>query len=725
MGAKSGFRRPENRAGAFLRIAPLLLIVFLSLAAAPPASPQKKQNDKQKIDKTYQEWLDRDVVYIITSDERKEFLKLASNDARDKFIQDFWEIRNPNPGSPENSYKNEIYERIAYANAHFGAGANEEGWRTDRGRTYITLGPPQQKEVHYAAANMFPLEIWFYNYNHPALPPAFYIMFYKHEGFGDFRFYSPFVDGPDKLVSGTEYINDYQGSIQAIQESVGPLVARLSQSLIPGEPVDPSQGRPGLSSDAMLATVKGLANNPFTRDDINRRRAMFGTVSARLLIPGQNLDVATLPVRDSRGVTRVDYAMRFRLPSDITIEPVAGGRYSYNLQAQVRVYDAEKNNRLIFSQDENVKDIVDQQQFNEMKDRRVGYEGTLPLPPGKFHIEFVLTDWKNKKALQADKDVVVPEIDPNGVTIAGVLPFSAVKPAEPGMEDIAPFTLGGLTFTPLGTNPLTLTEDQQIKIAYQIWARPQDPANYAGQKMTVEYAVGRPALAGASSSISEDIAKDQFDPSGSLVSGKQLPAADRPPGAYLLSVAINQPGQPGQPGASQRASSTLPFSILPIGEKPDVWDFTAPTLQKDVETGVVDRERGLCLLEQGKADEARQWFRRALARNHADEISRARLVEAYYARKDYAAIESLYKDAGITDESDAGTLLRIAEAFDHTSGTSDAISIVESALPAHEEDGTLYMALAGYYRKAGDAKKAADAEAKGKKLLAPAEAPSH
>lgn len=718
MGDKSVFRRLENAGRAFAAIAPLLFLILLSLAAAPPASSQKKPNDKQKLEKSYQEWLERDVVYLITGDERKEFLRLPSNEARDKFIQDFWEVRNPNPGSPENAYKNEIYERIAYADSHFGAGANEEGWRTDRGRTYITLGPPQQKEVHYSAANMFPLEIWFYSYSHPALPPAFYIMFYKHEGFGDFRFYSPFVDGPDKLMSGTEYINDYQGSIRAIQQSVGPLVAQVSQSLIPGEPVDPSQGRPGLSSDAMLATVKGLANNPFTRDDINRRRALYGTVSARLLIPGQNLDVATLPVRDSRGVTRVDYAMRFRQTSDITLEEVSGGHYSYNLQAQVRVYDAEKNNRLIFSQDENVHDTVDQQQFNEMKDRRVGYEGTLPLPPGKFHIEFVLTDWKNKKALQADKDVIVPEIEPNGVTIAGVLPFSAVKPADPAIADIAPFTLGGLTFVPLGTNPMTLTEDQQIKIAYQIWARPQDPANYAGQKMTVEYAVGRPAIAGASASITEDIPKDQFDPSGSLVNGKQLPPVDRPPGAYLLSVAINQPGAP------QRASSTLPFSILPAGEKPDVWDFTAPTLQKDVETGVVDRERALCLIEQGKEDEARQWFRRALARNHADEISRARLIEAYYARKDYAAIQSLYKDAGITDDSDAGTILRIAEAFDRTGGTSNALSLVESALPAHQDDGTLYMAVAGYYRKTGDAKKAADAEAKGKKLLAPSSSPA-
>ncbi|HXC31269.1 MAG TPA: GWxTD domain-containing protein [Verrucomicrobiae bacterium] len=702
------FRHAPRIAGT----AVLLVLGLLSLAAVPPAHAQKQKKAKKPgLDKSYNEWLDRDVAYIVTSDERKEFLKLTTNETRDKFIEDFWEIRNPNPGSPENTYKDEIYRRIAFADANFGSGANEEGWRTDRGRAYITLGPPQQKEVHYAASNMFPFEVWFYSYSHPSLPPAFYIMFYKHEGFGDFRFYSPFVDGPDKLMSGTEYINDYQGSIQAIQESVGPLVAQLSQSLIPGEPVDPSQGRPGLSSDAMLATVKGLANNPFTREEINQKRALYGVVSARLMIPGQNLDVATLPLRDARGVTRVDYAMRFREPSDITLEAVSEGHYAYNLQAQVRVYDAEKNNRLIFSQDQNVHGTMDQQEFNDMKGRHVGYEGTLPLPPGKFHIEFILTDWKNKKALQADKNVTVPEIDPAGVTIAGVLPFSAVRAADPATQDIAPFTLGGLTFTPIGTNPLTYTEDETVKIAYQIWARPQDPANYAGQKMTVEYVVGRPALAFPPAVVSEELEKTQFDPSGSLVNGKQLPPRDRPPGAYLLSVAIDQPG------TLQRASSSLPFSVLPAGERSDVWDFTAPTLEKDVETGVVDRERGLCLLEQGKTDEARQWFRRALVRNHDDEISRARLVEAYYNRQDYAAIQSLYKDAGVSDNSDSGTILRIAESLDKTNATSDAIALVESSLTSRGGDGDLYMALAGYYRKAGDAKRAADAEAKGKALL--------
>jgi GWxTD domain-containing protein len=723
MGAKPELRRPPITRRIVCVVAPLLVLFALIPFTVRPVAAQKQ---KQKVEKNYKEWLDRDVAYFITKEERDAFLKLKSDDERDQFIQNFWELRNPNPGSEDNKFKDDVYERIAYANAHFGAGANEEGWRTDRGRAYITLGPPQQKEVHYNAANVFPLEVWFYSFNHPSLPPFFYLMFYRHEGFGDFRFYSPFIDGPDKLTTGTEYINNRQGSIKAIQDSLGPLVAHLTQSLIPDEPIDPNADRPSLQSDTMLATIKGLANNPFTKQDLDRRRAMIGNVSARILIPGQNLDVATLPLRDSRGLTRLDYAMRFRQPSDITFEERSDGRYFYNVQAQVRVYNADKNDRLIFTHEENLTDTIDKQQFDDMKNRRVGYEGTLPLPPGKFRLEFVLTDAKNKKALQAQKDVVVPEIGATGVAIGGVIPYSAVRQADPASADLTPFTLAGLTFVPLGTNPLTLAPDEPIQIAYQIWSRPQDPAHYADEKMTVEYGVGRPAVAGAAAVLSEDIAKDQFDATGSLVNGKKLPLLGQPPGAYMLSVSVNQSGA-GQSGAGQKAFSTLPFSVLPGITTPEVWDLTDPMLQKDFSSGAVDRERALCLLEQGKSDEARAWFRRALARNHADDISRSRLVEAYSARNDNAAIQSLYKDAGITEATDPTTILRIASALaaiDQTTGVQDAISLLDSALRTRQENGALYLALAGYYRKAGDAKKAADAEAKGKPLLGVAPSPT-
>src|SRR3989441_11450242 len=203
-----GFRRDAagmnglRHLRAVFRMAIVLLAAIL-FACSGICFGQKKQ----KLEKNYRNWLERDVAYIITKDEREAFLKLTTDEARERFIEIFWEIRNPSPGSPTNTYKDEIYQRIAFANARFGIGSGAEGWRTDRGRTYITLGPPQQKQVYRNSANLYPMEIWFYSAANPALPPFFYVMFYQREGSGDYRFYIPYTDAPDKLATGVEAIN--------------------------------------------------------------------------------------------------------------------------------------------------------------------------------------------------------------------------------------------------------------------------------------------------------------------------------------------------------------------------------------------------------------------------------------------------------------------------------------------------------------------------------------
>jgi GWxTD domain-containing protein len=373
----------------------LLVVLGLCLGADLTCAGQ----GKKKLDKQYKEWLERDVAYIITRDERDVFVRLSSDEERDKFIQDFWEIRNPIPGSPDNSYKDEIYQRIAFADSRFGAGSNKEGWRTDRGRTYITLGAPAQKQVFRAAANLRGIEIWFYSNANPSLPSFFYVMFYDKDGAGDYRFYSPCFDGPDKLVTGVEAVNSVPNALHLISDSVGADIARISLSLIPGEPMDMSNPTVSLESDTMLAILKGLADQPANRDDIKRRRAMRQIVTSSLVFEGRNLDIIILPVRDSRGLTRVDYAIRLRNPSDLTVTP-NGDLLSYSLEVQVRVF--AENHKLIFTQQKPITDKFDKRQYASIKDKAFSYNGMLPLPPGKYRLVFQLTDWNKPKCFRSD-----------------------------------------------------------------------------------------------------------------------------------------------------------------------------------------------------------------------------------------------------------------------------------------------------------------------------------
>jgi len=144
----------------------------------PLTESQKKQKAKalqKELSKTYKKWLDEDVRWIITDEERAAFKQLSNDDERDQFIEQFWLRRDPTPDTEENEFKEEHYRRIAYANEHFASGI--PGWKTDRGRIYIMYGPADSMETHPTGGfyvrpasegggetSTYPFETWNYRY---------------------------------------------------------------------------------------------------------------------------------------------------------------------------------------------------------------------------------------------------------------------------------------------------------------------------------------------------------------------------------------------------------------------------------------------------------------------------------------------------------------------------------------------------------------------------------
>lgn len=142
------------------------------------AGKAKHKNDsqlKKELDSQYKKWLDEDVIYIISPEERHSFLQLSTNEEREQFIEAFWQRRNPDPDSAENTFKEEHYRRIAYANEHYASGI--PGWKTDRGKIYIMWGPPDEVDAHPTGGNWdrpmdqgggstttYPYEDWRYRY---------------------------------------------------------------------------------------------------------------------------------------------------------------------------------------------------------------------------------------------------------------------------------------------------------------------------------------------------------------------------------------------------------------------------------------------------------------------------------------------------------------------------------------------------------------------------------
>jgi GWxTD domain-containing protein len=123
------------------------------IAQAPVQPPVMKKDSSLEpptaageLPSPYRKWLNEDVAYIITDRERAAYRNLQTDEEREQFITQFWLVRDPTPGTIENEFKEEHYRRIGYANEHFST--QIPGWKTDRGRVYITYGPPDEIDDH-------------------------------------------------------------------------------------------------------------------------------------------------------------------------------------------------------------------------------------------------------------------------------------------------------------------------------------------------------------------------------------------------------------------------------------------------------------------------------------------------------------------------------------------------------------------------------------------------
>lgn len=159
-------------------LAASILVTGVSFSFGQIEDPNQKERKvltESSVKKIYKKWMTEDVAYIITADEKKAYNKLTTDEERENFIENFWRRRDPDPDTEENEYRDEYFERIAYANEKFASGI--PGWKTDRGRIYITFGKPDGIESHPSGGSYerpsyegggstttYPFETWFYRH---------------------------------------------------------------------------------------------------------------------------------------------------------------------------------------------------------------------------------------------------------------------------------------------------------------------------------------------------------------------------------------------------------------------------------------------------------------------------------------------------------------------------------------------------------------------------------
>ena len=633
--------------------AALIAIALLSLLSTVQA-----QKRKEGLSAQHAKWLEEEVPYIITEEERKAFLRLSDDKSREQFIEDFWAIRNPVRSAGPNSYKEEHYRRVEYANEHFGRQSNTAGWRTDMGRAWILFGKPVSQTRFIGLGQVYPAELWFYSntIGDPALPEFFYLLFFMPGDIGEYRFYRPYLDGPMQLVRGSQF-NSNKNVFDFLSNYGGDL-ARAAFTLIPNDPIDTQTYKPIMTSDMLVSRIQNLANDSYSVSRIRQLRSLHESVRSFFLVADQRpLDLGSVVITDPSGLSWIDYSVSVDVP-ELGI-PAADNQnlnivLSYQLKSEsgdVIVEDVQQRTYPAFEATDG------QKRFKPFQ-----IAGRIPVIPGKYRLDVELHQNDTGKSFHGFQNLVVSGTD--AVSISGPLLVSSVEQvAKP--DGATPFQYFGSQFHPAARRQFTA--ESQCRVLLQLTA-PAPSADYE-----IEYVLAHTQLRDARRTITETVHALQFR-NGRLLESKAFPLAGLAEGDYRLVVNVRRMDNPDVVAASTNTGFRL------VANAAEAALYFDPNTRKLAQPGVASYIRALAALAQKDQVAATAYLRQAVDQNPANLFADTHLVDLYFRLKQYSDITRLYDKLGIMPfENSAEALVQISLSLWNQGDQRRAREVLQSA----------------------------------------------
>src|SRR6202041_2407467 len=401
-------------------------IAYAQGEAQSPQNPPSDQNSakkakqraksdkelKKELDSQYKKWLDEDVVYIISPEERSAFLHLATNEEREQFIEQFWQRRNPDPDSADNTFKEEHYRRIAYVNEHFSSGI--PGWKADPGRIYIMWGPPDEIESHPSGGSYnrpssegggetstYPFEDWRYRYL---------------EGIGEnveLEFVDPTMTGEYKLTtdpSEKDALLYVPGAGLTQLESMG-----LASKNDRFNNTDGTHLAPGLGGGSPETL------NEFTRLEL------YSKINQAPPVKFKDLE-AVVTSRLVRDQIKFQYRTDFlRITSDTVLVPITvqiptkqlsftqkNGVESANVNLFGRI--TSLSGRIVNTFEDTVRRDVPTASLQQSLATASIYQKAIPLSPGLYRLDIVLKDTNNGNVGVVNTRLAVPRFEDDSLS---------------------------------------------------------------------------------------------------------------------------------------------------------------------------------------------------------------------------------------------------------------------------------------------------------------------
>jgi len=500
--------------------------------SAKKSGKQKAKSDKElrkELDSQYRKWLDEDVVYIISPEERSAFLHLATNEEREQFIEQFWQRRNPDPDSADNTFKEEHYRRIAYANEHYSSGI--PGWKADRGRIYIIWGAPDEIDSHPAGGtynrpsqegggetSTYPFEDWRYRYL---------------EGIGE----NVELEFVDPTSSGEYHLTVDPSEKDALLNVPGAGLTQL-ESLGLASKTSRFNNTDGTHDAASLGVTPETANE-FTRLEL------YSKIQQAPPVKFKDLE-AVVTSRLVRDQVKFDYRFYFlRITSETVLVPITVQIPTRQLSFQEKsgVDSATVNlfgristlsGRIVQTFEDTVKRDVPAALLQQAQSVPSIYQKAVPLSPGLYRLDIVLKDVNNGNVGVVNTRLAVPRFEDDHLSSSSLILADQISPVSAKDIGLGQFVLGDVKVRPKLDAAFGAADGMGVFL--QIYNLKVDDKTHKSDA-SVQYRVMKDKA--TEPVLKFDIPKDKLPEHGEeLTLENIITLGSLTPGAYKLEVAV-------------------------------------------------------------------------------------------------------------------------------------------------------------------------------------------
>jgi len=502
--------------------------------AKPLTEKQKKKKAaqlKKELESPYKKWLNEDVAYIITDEERAAFKRLQTDEEREQFIEQFWLRRDPTPDTVENEFKEEHYRRIAYANEHFASGI--PGWKTDRGRIYIMYGPPDEIDDHSSGGfyerppeegggetSTYPFQDWRYRYI---------------EGIGNnviIEFVDPTMSGEFHMTmdpSEKDALLYVPGAGLTLMEQLGMSDKTQRFNNTDGTHLGvPFGGQPESMNEFNRLEQFAKLQQPPQIKYKDLEADVYSRISYNILPMKVRTDF--FPITDASVLTNVTVQFDNK---DLQFTNKDGVEKAIvHIQGSV----TSMTRRIISTFEEEVTVDSPKEMLQAYAARKSIYQKTVPLAPGTYRLRVIVKDVIGGNLNHYEEALTVPRMDPDKITPSSLVLADLMERVPDKSIGTGQFVIGDWKVRPRMDD--VFKRDETMGIYFKVYNLGSDEATHKPDGEITWEVLKKGSGEKLFPDFTEELSQIPDASSSQVTVKKLLPLKSLAPGQYTLKVKV-------------------------------------------------------------------------------------------------------------------------------------------------------------------------------------------